>query len=387
MALLGSTSKSASRTTLGEYVDKLVGIFEEVRRVLRTDGTLWLNLGDSYAGSWGAQGHTGQMVDRGITAARSSSTFPQGKRTGSIPDGADYKPKDLLGVPWMVAFALRSAGWWLRSDIIWSKPNPMPESVRDRPTSAHEHIFLLSKSARYFYDADAIREARKCADVDVVPAGWDTTLGAHGTIHQHGSRRGDKQRQTAASARAAGGSSGFNDRWDAAETRGATVLGRNKRNVWEISSQPFPGAHFATFPPKLVEPCALAGTPQSVCAECAAPRLREVEVDYVNPGNRTTNGPRSIDRKHADHGTAGFERRLERRTTTTGWEATCGCEAPDAAAVVLDPFSGAGTTGLVALRLGRSYIGIELNPDYAAMGRQRLRDDAPLLNTPAEVAA
>jgi DNA modification methylase len=273
--------------TLAEYVERLVVVFEEVRRILRVDGTLWLNLGDSYAGSWGAQGHTGQMVDRGITAARSLSTFPQGKRTGSIPDGAEYKPKDLLGVPWTVAFALRGAGWWLRQEIIWHKLAPMPESVQDRCTRAHEQLFMLARSARYFYDAAAIAE----------PAVSERGRGSGNTRSESLSR----------------------------DVRGQpypwTDVGgmRNKRDVWPLSSQPFPQAHFATFPPALVEPCILAGCP--------------------------------------------------------------------ADGIVLDPFAGAGTTGLVALRRGRSFVGIELNPKYAEMARRRICDDAPLLNGPAEVYA
>ena len=282
--------------TLEEFVANLVGVFDEVRRVLRKDGTLWLNLGDSYAGSWGAQGHTGQMVDRGITAARSPNTFPQGTRTGSIPEGADYKPKDLLGVPWTVAFALRSAGWWLRSDIIWAKRSPMPESVTDRPTRAHEYLFLLSRSSRYFYDADAIREPHSATSI--------ARVGPEGV-------RADAERKV-------GSTPDGKQRWNSKEIR-LDERGANKRSVWSIASQPFSGAHFATFPPKLVEPCVLAGCPED--------------------------------------------------------------------GTVLDPFAGAATTGLVALRRNRSFIGIELNPVYADMGRQRLRDDAPLLNTVAEVAA
>jgi DNA modification methylase len=273
--------------TLDEYVAALVGVFEEVRRVLRRDGTLWLNLGDSYAGSWGAQGHTGQMVDRGITAARSPATFPQGKRTGAIPEGAGYKPKDLIGVPWTVAFALRGAGWYLRQEIIWHKLSPMPESVQDRCTRSHEHVFMLARSARYAYDAAAIAEDA----VSDRPSG--------NTYVRQESLSRDVRAQP--------------NRWEDVGGK------RNKRDVWPLASQPFPQAHFATFPPALVEPCILAG-----CRE---------------------------------------------------------------GGIVLDPFSGAGTTGLVALRKGRSYIGIELNQDYAEMARRRIHDDAPLLNAPAEVAA
>lgn len=302
--------------TLDEYIARLVAVFRELRRVLRKDGTLWLNLGDSYAGSWGAQsrGATSALTDRRISAQQIMA-HPKRTHTGSIPAGATYKSKDLLGVPWTLAFALRADGWYLRSDIIWAKRNPMPESVTDRPTSAHEHLFLLSKSSRYFYDADAIREPARYAGPNEPQ---------HSTYGQGFTRRSEKQRATAANARAVGASSGrrmdgFNDRWDRAECGGTARHGRNKRDVWTISSQPFPGAHFATFPRKLVEPCVLAGS-------------REGDL-------------------------------------------------------VLDPFAGAGTVGVVALRRGRGFVGIELNPEYAAMARARIRDDAPLLNTGTERVA
>lgn len=257
--------------TPDEFVAAMVDVFRRVRRVLRDDGTLWLNLGDSYS--------------RG---ANSGTTNGPPVRIQNLPikRGEGIKPKDLIGIPWMVAFALRADGWYLRSDIIWHKPNPMPESVTDRPTRAHEFLFLLSKQSRYFYDADAIRE-----DDSGKPAG-------------NGYDR---------AARLSGGLADGNvERWEPGG-------GRNKRDVWTVTTQPFAGAHFATFPPKLIEPCVLAGA---------------AEGDTV-----------------------------------------------------LDPFAGAGTTGLVALRHNRSFVGCELNPEYAELARDRIRDDAPLLNTPSEVAA
>jgi DNA modification methylase len=299
-----------------QYVANLVAVFREVRRVLRDDGTVWLNLGDSYAGSWGAQsrdvvGAAGSAqlaegtpwTDSDSSASGSESisatqikAHPKQTRTGSIPPGATYKPKDLIGVPWLVAFALRADGWYLRSDIIWAKPNPMPESVTDRPTKAHEYLFLLSKSRSYFYDADSIRE-----DDSGSPAG-NGFVGRQGGSERYGAELADL------------GSLGTAERW-------LPGGGRNKRSVWTVPTQPFPGAHFATFAPKLIEPCVLAGS---------------------HPISGT------------DH---------------------------PAKATVLDPFSGAGTTGVVALRHDRDFIGIELNPDYAQMARNRIYDDGPLLNT------
>jgi site-specific DNA-methyltransferase (cytosine-N4-specific) len=259
----GVDGQLGMESTPSEYVAKLVEVFGQVRRVLTSDGVLWLNLGDSYAGSRGAQSRTGLMNSRSIVAARQISAAQKSKSfSGLIPkNGWGLKPKDLMGMPWRVAFALQEAGWWLRSDIIWHKPNAMPESVKDRPKHAHEYLFLLTKSKRYYYDADAIS--------------------THDMDDEH--------------------------------------LGKNRRTVWTIATQPFKGAHFACFPPRLVEPCVLAGS-------------------------------RSGD-------------------------------------VVLDPFCGAGTTGLVAHRLGRSFVGIEINHDYVVMARKRIINDAPLLHLPSSLFA
>lgn len=204
------------------YVARLVEVFREVRRVLRDDGTLWLNLGDSYAtqGGAGTQGTTGQRANRRHTAAMASAK--------GVPEG--LKVKDLIGIPWRVAFALQADGWYLRQDIIWHKPNPMPESVTDRCTKAHEYIFLLSKGPRYFFDAEAMKEP------GVIPAG---TKGAKG-----------------GAARAA--VAGVNSRPPEYKVYDGM---RNRRSVWTVTTKPFKGAHFATFPPDLIEPCVLAGCP------------------------------------------------------------------------------------------------------------------------------
>lgn len=213
-----------------EYVANMVEVFREVRRVLRTDGTLWLNLGDSYAGSWGAQGRDGAMADRSVVSARQIENHPRfGSRTGARDRTPGLKPKDLVGIPWRVAFALQADGWWLRSDIIWSKQNPMPESVRDRPTKAHEYVFLLTKSARYYYDADAIAE----------PATYPNGMNGRGPVTSpHGQ--------------------GF----AAGRSDGSTDGTRNRRTVWEIATKPYPEAHFATFPPELPDLCIKAGCPK-----------------------------------------------------------------------------------------------------------------------------
>jgi DNA modification methylase len=244
----GVADQLGLEATPEEYVKRMAAVFAEVRRVLRSDGTLWLNMGDSYAAN-----RSYQVVDTKHTDVGNSLSM-------QIPPG--LKPKDLVGMPWRLAFALQADGWYLRSDIIWSKPNPMPESVTDRPTKAHEYLFLLTKSARYYYDADAIRES--AGTFTKMPDGWDTGPGSHGSFHRQGrekGRRSDKQSDIRG-AQVSGGdrTSGFNDRWDASEANGTAPLTRNKRTVWTIATQPYPEAHFATFPEDLVEPCILAGT-------------------------------------------------------------------------------------------------------------------------------
>ncbi len=265
------------------FIEKMREVFAEVRRVLRPDGTCWVNIGDSYGGvAGGFQGKNGQRAGRRFTAKISFDKLSD-----------NVKPKDLVGIPWMLAFALRADGWWLRSEIIWHKPNPMPESVTDRPVKAHEQIFLLTKSREYFYDADAIREP-------LAPK-THTSWGSVRTSDSHDPKIAAANWGKDVPRRAA--------KLDAK----GNVMGASKRSVWTIPTRAFDGAHFATFPPEIVEPCILSG---------------------CRPGG-----------------------------------------------LVLDPFTGAGTTGMVALRHGRRFIGIELNPEYSQMARDRIAADAPLLNT------
>lgn len=220
----GHPDQLGHEETPEEYVESLVGVFSDVRRTLRGDGTLWLNLGDSYAGAPGGyQGKNGQRASRTFTA-----------RIDHAKRGPGLKPKDLVGIPWRVAFALQADGWWLRSDIIWHKPNPMPESVSDRPTKAHEYLFLLTKSERYFYDADAIREGI-----------------SESTIRRFGADPYVKRRPDGEPTHAQ--LSGEN-------TCGVHPAGRNARSVWTIPSEPYDGAHFATMPTHLVQRCIQAGS-------------------------------------------------------------------------------------------------------------------------------
>ena len=281
----GVAGQIGLEATPNDYVEQIVDVFSHIRCVLRKDGTVWLNLGDSYAGSWGAQSRPNgsdakSTLGGGSLSARQIAAHPKDTLTGSLKNTPGCKPKDLIGIPWRVAFALQADGWYLRQDIIWSKPNPMPESVTDRCTKAHEYLFLLSKSERYHYDADAIRE----------PANNPEGPGNTGA----GKYEADNNPQ-------------FHRTKNNLSKIGASDT-RNKRSVWEVTTGGFQEAHFATFPPALIEPCILAGCPKG--------------------------------------------------------------------GTVLDPFGGAGTTGLVADRLGRNAILIELNPDYAAMAENRIRRDA-----------
>ena len=332
--------------TLDEYIERMVEVFREVWRVLRKDGCLWLNLGDAYASN-PSNGRGG------------GSTLGGGRPhlSGANRDGAGLKPKDLIGIPWRLAFALQADGWWLRSDIVWHKLNPMPESVRDRPTRAHEYVFLLTKSAKYFYDADAIRETQSEGTLERFK---------DGRLHSTYKKVGGSARQKP-------------DFTDSIPLGVMPDSKRNARTVWSIATQGFPGAHFATFPEKLVEPCILAGTSEKgVCGKCGVPWERVVEVD----GRRGASW-----HDHVDDIVDGQSKSAPAPTinrTTTGWQPTCDHDAEPVPATALDPFCGSGTTGVVALRDGRSFIGIELNPEYVEMARQRIIGDAPLLNVAAE---
>ena len=339
--------------TLEKYIANMVEVFREVRRVLRKDGCLWLNLGDAYASN-PSNGRGG------------GSTLGGGRPhlSGANRDGAGLKPKDLIGIPWRLAFALQADGWWLRSDNVWHKRNPMPESVTDRPTRAHEYVFLLSKSARYFYDADAIREPA-ATGVQRHREEPYTEYQAPGQVQNHMGK------------------------WHNGLTKEEQqAMGANKRTVWSIATQPYKGAHFATYPEALVRPCILAGTSErGVCAECGAPWERCVERKFklqeCRSSEHAIRGSGSQKPMDASNGWGGFPRGTT-TSQTLGWQPTCDHDADPVPALVLDPFCGSGTTGVVALRHGRSFIGIELNPEYVEMARQRIIGDAPLLNVAAE---
>jgi DNA modification methylase len=299
------------------FIEHMVQIFRDVMRVLRADGSLWLNLGDSYAGSWGNQGRkevrgaqrpiNGDMIQPvhdGRYASKQSNT-------GKIPEGSGLKPKDLVGIPWMAAFALRADGWYLRSEIIWHKLAPMPESVGDRPTKAHEQVFLLAKSQRYYYNTDAIREPYVgITQHDQTGQGYI----APGQTPQRGNRATSHKGSSFSQ-----GKTGVNGLGRVSEAeREDNPAGRNKRSVWTLGPESFEGAHFAVMPEALVEPCILAGCPE---------------------GGTT-----------------------------------------------LDPFCGSGTVGAVSLLHRRNFIGIDLNPDYIRMARERIYQASSPLLEDTEVA-
>jgi len=270
-----------------EYVENIVKVFREVKRVLKEDGTLWLNLGDSYSGSGKGRNPDGTVHVSSLIAKQGTSagTVMGNVKSGIVPNG--LKPKDLVGIPWRVAFALQSDGWYLRQDIIWAKPNPMPESVKDRCTKSHEYIFLLSKSNQYYFDYEAIEE----------PANYD---GRKDTL-----MKGSKKYSNAnimPNAKPNSFAKEGHERW---KWKNGLPM-RRKRDVWFVNVKPLREAHFATFPPDLIEPCILAG-----CRE---------------------------------------------------------------GGIVLDPFMGSGTTGLVAKQQNKNYIGFEMNSDYCDIANKRIHD-------------
>ena len=363
----GVAGQLGLEATPDEYVAAMVGVFREVRRVLRRDGTLWLNIGDSYASGGRKTRDPGQSK---IHPAFKGDAYSEGLRPAD-PDGV--KPKDLLGIPWMLAFALRADGWWLRQDIIWAKPNPMPESVTDRCTKAHEYLFLLSKSERYYFDTAAIAEAvsentnPRISKSEIERITAEREAGANSSVGMGPARKTHAQ----------DGMVKANDSYQNAVC--LPVSSRNKRSVWTVATAPFAEAHFATFPPALVEPCILAGTSaHGVCPACGAPWVREVERKAY--GDKSGPGARSLEKGFTRNAMGGQkEWDAYEPPRTIGWSPSCRCDQrPARPATVLDPFLGAGTTALVADRLGRSAIGIELNPAYAKMARRRLASDAGL---------
>jgi len=319
--------------TIAAYVGNLVDVFREIKRVLRDDGVIFVNLGDSYSGSGKGGGGNRKGNEHGQHDAM--------KQAGRPP--AEVPPKSLCGIPWRVAFALQDDGWILRSDIIWAKPAPMPESVTDRCTKSHEYIFMLAKKQKYYYDNEAIKEpAQDWGERDRSNMRDGTT---DGLLKYHGLQNIN-----------------FAER------------GRNKRDVWSVNTECNSLPHYAMMPKELIKPCVLAGTSEAgQCSECGKPWVRVVEKsggtwqERVEAGAPMRYRTENLDAQAKVH-LGGSN------TTTMGWRPTCNCNAPTEPQIVLDPFSGMATVGVVALGYGRRYIGCELNPEYAAMSEKRLRD-------------
>ena len=381
----GIAGQLGNEKTPEEYIANMLLVFAGVWRVLRDDGTLWLNLGNSYANPSQSGGGDPTIGTRNLGGVRQPKV--------AVPSG--LKPKDLVGIPWRVAFALQAAGWYLRSDIIWEKPNAMPLSVKDRPTTNHEYLFLLAKKQRYFYDAVAIAEPSKTKDMRR-PYGSKGMWKVDGRPEeqQHGGEPRYPGNRTARDGVDEKGGNQGNGMIPNTPTR-------NKRSVWRIPTHGFKAAHFATFPPKLVEPCIMAGTSErGCCAECGAQQVRLIEKvrRATRPGEKTkVKVPGGWDIGAGAHGTVHRNGRTEAtyretaevgnrdperhvtETTTVGWIPSCKCGAGVVPCRVLDPFAGAGTTGVVCSRFGRDFTGIELNTEYAELARRRIAETQPEL--------
>jgi len=337
----GHDGQIGLESTPEAYVARMVEVFREVRRVLRDDGTCWVNLGDTYGGP--ASNNQGGMSKIG---------GGQKTRDGAIFTGRAQaegcRAKDLVGIPWRVAFALQADGWWLRQDIIWHKPNPMPESVTDRCTKAHEYVFLLTKSDRYYYDAEAVSEAASQS------SGWakQRNNGVNTWKYNASAER------IAATGQRASDTQGFGS-----EGR------RNRRSVWTVTTKPYSGAHFAVMPADLVEPCIKAGCPDQCCPVCGA------GYERITAKERTATRPGTATKVTGDSMTDG-NRDPQRHVTTTqtlGWQPACDCASTGTIpGTVLDPFGGSGTTVAVAIDLGRNGICCELNPEYVKLAIERI---------------
>lgn len=376
--------------TLAEHLAVMVEVFEEVRRVLKPTGTLWLNYGDCYATS--PNGRSAADTKAAGTDDRTFRDKPFSTVQGLL------KPKDLCMVPNRLAIALQEAGWWVRSEIIWAKPNPMPESINDRPATSHEKIFLLSKAPRYHYDAAAVRQRLAEASVQRLSQDVENQTGStranggaktNGNMKAVGGRaKGDSFAQKHKTTEGVHGQKPQHrpNREEVTYLRGA---GRNLRNyepapveVWNLATAGFNEAHFATFPPELVERCLLAGAPRHCCGTCGAPWSRQTAKVLVPTAKASKVCVTDEREAVADKMDAGSNRQKDghipgwsNSVETLGFEQTCACPPSMVSPRILDPFGGAGTTALVADRMGLDCTIIELNPEYAEIARRRIAAD------------
>lgn len=356
------------------YVQHTVQIMREIRRVLRPNGTVWLNIGDSYFGDSPARKTSGEAFSGKWNPADSAGNGGT-RRSAARTNG--LMPKSLCMIPARVALALQADGWYLRSKIVWVKPAPMPESVTDRPTRSHEEIFLLTQSRRYYYDQNAVRQPLKQSSIDRLSQDVDS---------QEGSTRANGGAKSNGNIKAAcfGGriKSQINDQTRLAsgnEWSQDIEQGANLRDVWTITSEGFKDAHFAVFPTEIPRRAILAGTSEKgVCGQCGSPWVRLIEK--TDEPRMSDKGSRFDVGKTGTNGNGRTKEGPRFESKAAGWRSSCDCMADPIAATVLDPFCGSGTTGVVALRLGRNFIGVELNESYVTMARNRIISDAPLLN-------
>jgi DNA modification methylase len=345
------------------YVDHLADVFDAVHRVLRSDGTLWLNLGDTYCTH--PAGLTGSK--RWKTSSLAVRDHSGAEQAGSIdkrPPG--LKEKDLVGIPWKAAFELQRRGWYLREDCIWAKRNPMPEPVRDRPTRSHEYVFLFSKSRRYFYDAEAVREPLRESSLR--------------RLRHHLPNPRDNPR--------------YHSKHPRGDYRRFPMLGntdptgRNLRSVWQIATQPYPGAHFATFPEALPEVCIRAGTSaKGACAACGTPWVHKVRAEGGGIGHDWHPDKSLALGRGQGIAAPGIHDGTYRRIDM-GFRKACACHTRGITpCVVLDPFMGSGTVLAVARRLRRRSVGIDLNPSYTILARARISDAISAAAETAEAAS
>lgn len=391
----GVAGQIGMESILGEHIAVLVEVFREVRRVLKPMGTLWVNYGDCYATS--VNGRSAAATKAAGTDDRTFRDKPFSTVQGNL------KPKDLCMVANRLAIALQDDGWWVRAENIWGKPNPMPDSSgRYRPSTAHEKVWLLTKCAKSYYDSEAVRMPPEESTVQRLSQDVESQTGS-ARANAGGKTNGNMKAVGRTTDKQRGHSwrhASFNDRWDAMPVAEQRANGRLFRNyepepwnhigfagdIWHIAPVGFAEAHFATFPPALVEPCIASGAPLNVCADCGAPIIRVIQEKFIPQGDVSPEkGIRFADGQKAaapENSWGGSPRGIT-AVETLGFQPSCACAAEIKPATVLDPFGGAGTTGLVADRMGRDAILIELNPEYADIAERRIKGDSPLF---AEVA-
>lgn len=382
----GVPGQLGMESTLAEYISNMVMLFREARRVLRSDGVLWLNMGDGYATS-----PNGRSAKNTKAAGNDDRTF-RDKPMSTI--GGSLKPKDLMMQPHRLAIALQDDGWYVRADCVWHKPNPMPESISDRPTKAHEYVFLLTKSERYWYDPEPVKTPVKPNSIKrrgrAVSVNHKNAQGAPGqAVHSMFKPRENAHRNDGAGTQSRRtfdekfAPKHDDSRWDSGGPRqrgfdesysGQVMPMANLRSVWVIPARGFKGAHFATFPIELPKICILTGCPSKTCAECGAPYVRVNEKQFYPQltSEHNIKGAGAQKPMDASNGWQGVPRGVV-LTETLGWKPTCTCDTTDTRpGLVLDMFMGSGTTAVVAKLLNRDYIGSELNPEYIKLAEKRI---------------